>query len=565
MARREDDRREAVRSALGVLLAGFGGVALAGGVVWSNIDGWGPAAWILVGSGVAGLLAALLLLRRAFLFTARDAAGMNAVLSVVLALTAFGLLSYINQATNRWEIDLTRARKFSLSKSTRSLLAGLTRDVEVTVVRSPEASAEDRLELDEDIMDLVDQYEHHSGGRLDGRIWGLVEDQARFLSYLRELDLEVSDLSCPLVIVRCGQAHRRLDAGDFVVELDREHLAFRGEEALTNAILEVTEGEKRKVYFASGHGEGETDLHTPRGFTRLRAAIHMDNLEVALVNLEQERSVPADCAVLVLLGPRRAFTDPETAAVEAYLEKGGRVFVLFASPIWTREGTPRLERLLERWGVRMLSGVVFDRESNYQGDPSWVWVSRYGGHAIVSPLEGSPSIYLLPRGMSLLPDVAAPGGGRLVVDPLVTSSGDSWCESNLNPAGSPTKPGPGDDDVKGPIVIGCVVREVPPREGAGPGARLVVLGHASFLSNRNLDRFEFAAHAHLGLFRNAVNWLLDREALIRIPPRKYEGFRRLSQLDITDRSIRLVMWAGMIGMPLAVLLLGVAVWFIRRR
>jgi len=167
--------------------------------------------------------------------------------------------------------------------------------------------------------------------------------------------------------------------------------------------------------------------------------------------------------------------------------------------------------------------------------------------------------------MRSVTDAAPPGGRRIAVEPLMQSSRDSWCEASSTPPASPAEFGPGDGDVQGSIAIGCVACKDSAGEEARPGARLVVLGDTSFLSNRNLDRFAFASHTHLDLFRNSLNWLLEREALIRISPRRYEGFRRLTQLDITDRAIRLVMWGGMMGMPLAVLLLGLAVWFIRRR
>jgi len=95
--------------------------------------------------------------------------------------------------------------------------------------------------------------------------------------------------------------------------------------------------------------------------------------------------------------------------------------------------------------------------------------------------------------------------------------------------------------------------------------RLVVMGDGSFLRNINLKRFDFCATTHLDILRNSVNWLLEREERISISPRKYQLYRRLSQIDISDRSIRLIMWGGMMGMPFLVLLAGVLVWVIRKK
>jgi hypothetical protein len=272
----------------------------------------------------------------------------------------------------------------------------------------------------------------------------------------------------------------------------------------------------------------------------------------------------------VLLGPRRDFTPFEQRALETYLAQGGRVLVLLESAIEVWEEPTRLRALLRPWGLEVMEGVVFDRGSCYQGNPSWVWLDRYGAHAVVNRLEGRPVVMLLPRGLTMIETGnedrrASPRGRAVRTDVLMRSSISSWCETDPRPPERPEDLGPAEGDASGPIVLGVAIQESGDRTSGSPGARLVVLGDASFLSNRNLERFPFCAHTHLDLALNALHWLLEQEAMVSISARRFLGYRYLTPLDVSDRSIRAIFWGGMMGMPLLVLLAGIVVWYVRRR
>ena len=552
------------------LLFGVGFVAAAGGLAWSAIEGWsGSSVAALVAGGVAWL--AVFALNVRFLFrTPAGRAAWNAGLSIGLVLIAFGLLSYLNYHEVAGSVDWTEDRRFTLSESTRSLVARLEKDVILTVVQSPESRSDLELKLNADITDLVERYTVASRGHVRYRVWGAVQDEDRIFRLLQELSFDAADFTFPSVIVQCGQASRHLEPRDFQIGGDAGELLFRGEEALTNAILEVTATEKPRVYFTRGHEEGEIDLFALRGFTRFRAAIRRGYLDTANLNLEKARAVPDDCAALVVLGPRRDFTRLERIALEAYLQRGGRLLVLLESAIEVWEEPAQLRGLFRPWGLDVMGGVVFDRGSCYQGNPSWVWLDRYGGHAVVNPLEERPVVLLLPRGIALTEP--SPGDGRqsprgraVRTDVLMRSSTSSWCETDPRPPERPEDLGPGKGDVRGPIVLGVAIQESGDRASSSPGARLVVLGDASFLSNRNLERFPFCAHTHLDLALNALHWLLEREVMVSISARRFLGYRYLTPLDVSDRSIRAIFWGGMMGMPLLVLLAGIVVWYVRRR
>jgi hypothetical protein len=62
------------------------------------------------------------------------------------------------------------------------------------------------------------------------------------------------------------------------------------------------------------------------------------------------------------------------------------------------------------------------------------------------------------------------------------------------------------------------------------------------------------------LFMSALNWTLDREELMAIPPKTPEEMR----LDLGPRQVRGLGWMLIAGLPLAAAVAGVLVYAARR-
>jgi cobalamin biosynthesis protein CobD/CbiB len=58
--------------------------------------------------------------------------------------------------------------------------------------------------------------------------------------------------------------------------------AFKGEEALTSALLEITEEKQSKLYFLSGHGEAAPNAEDLRRAVRLSRVVQAAALVVAV-------------------------------------------------------------------------------------------------------------------------------------------------------------------------------------------------------------------------------------------------------------------------------------------
>src|SRR5581483_8131667 len=74
-------------------------------------------------------------------------------------------------------------------------------------------------------------------------------------------------------------------------------------------------------------------------------------------------------------------------------------------------------------------------------------------------------------------------------------------------------------DHKGPLNLAVAVEKggVDDQRVKMDSSRLVLIGNAAFLSN---DEYRFSEGASMDLTVNVLNWLLDREEMIGIPPKE---------------------------------------------
>ena len=111
-------------------------------------------------------------------------------------------------------------------------------------------------------------------------------------------------------------------------------------------------------------------------------------------------------------------------------------------------------------------------------------------------------------------------------------------------------------DVRGPVPLAAVVeRRASSQLGIRvPGGRLILFGSPDLFSNQRVSSL-----GNVNLFFNTINWLLDWERMLVIPPRQIESYRvSLSQSDL----LRVAFFY--LAIPAAIALLGAIVFWVRQ-
>ncbi|HSH08985.1 MAG TPA: hypothetical protein VK995_01260, partial [Oceanipulchritudo sp.] len=113
-----------------------------------------------------------------------------------------------------------------------------------------------------------------------------------------------------------------------------------------------------------------------------------------------------------------------------------------------------------------------------------------------------------------------------------------------------------DLDIMGPIPVGVAAeRRASSQLGIRvPGGRLVVFGSPDFFSNQNI-----ASLGNFSLFFNTLNWMLDRDRMLIIPPRPVDTYKLAISKDQLDKIGFLFL-----SVPGVLILLGFGVYWIRQ-
>jgi hypothetical protein len=304
---------------------------------------------------------------------------------------------------------------------------------------------------------------------------------------------------------------------------------------------------------AADHSHGDASSQVVEmpghGVGRFRRALEAQGYDVQKLVLATRTEVPAGCTVAVLASPRTTLLPAESAALRAYLRRGGSALLLFDLGFVLEPG---LERLMSDLGMRFEQQVVIDPLSHYQNDPELVAVAGYDRHPVTRSL--SLTIYPGIRPLSLVP----PSAGVQVI-PFLASSRDSYTRAvaaaehrvaGAAPAGADAAVTP---PVPGPRVLGAIAEGT--IDGSSQPMRLIAVGDGDFASN---SFFPYMANSDLLL--SAIRWLAREErntavaARIPVPP----------HILLTGLQTQLVFGIIVVLLPLSVIALGFFVWWRRR-
>lgn len=318
------------------------------------------------------------------------------------------------------------------------------------------------------------------------------------------------------------------------------------EEAMTNALIQVSEDRERKAYFLTGHGEPSIkDGKSREGYATAALLLGNEGLHAEELSLVGRSDVPDDASVLILR-PQTALLPNEAEAVKVYLDRGGRALVLLEPSV-----AHGLDRIFRPYGIAVGDDLVVDdnpasRALGFGADAPVV--QTYEAHPITNVMNNAFTMFFRARSVSPRAGIA-----QVSVTTLVQTSPRSWAEST--PGEEPVQD---EADLAGPvpIAVAATKRTTSHPRLLNPEARLVVVGDHHFIDNR------FSAMTgNANLFVNAVNWLAGDEDRITIRPPQKAGDR----LHVTAAQQNGIMFFSVNLLPLLIIGMGFSVWAVRRR
>lgn len=358
-------------------------------------------------------------------------------------IAAFGIalvfpLNYIAADTNeRW--DLAYFKTAQAGEATRNIVSGLQEPVDVRVF----------LPVSSDVAEEVEAYFQPLEGpklRLQVLDHAAVPALAKQLNVRDNgyLALTVGELPDPadedadVPTTKTLKLGKDMDeAGRVLKKLDQE---------FQKKLLEVTAGD-RVAYVTVGHNEMNwKGSRTPAAkLGTFKRVLESQNFKVKELGLSQglADAVPDDANVVLVLAPENRFLDEEVAALGAWLDRGGSLFIAL-NPEELRpksevvlDGADPLDTFMrERLGLFMGDGVLaaeasYLRTTNQLTDRLNVATDRFATHESTSVLSrNSQQLFFAAPGSGFLEEKAGGGGPKVTV--TVRSMPDTWADLELD-------------------------------------------------------------------------------------------------------------------------------------
>jgi len=459
-------------------------------------------------------------------------------------------------------IDMTRGRGFTLSSLTVGQIRSLSRPATFTTFFGRSGVAAQQRERVDQLLELY-RAANPEKVRLDHV--DPYRDPQRYEDLVKLTpDIDVTQgggvvvglgegPSADRVVVRNADLFSLPKAARYDPEAERFESVFKGEDAITSALIRLREGKRPRVVFTTGHGEPSVDdngVGKPAlGFWKSR--LTATGNDVVAVNLLTQE-LPEDAALVVVVGPTGPFKPEEVSRLRAYSDGKKPLLVLAGDP-----GTTGLDEFLKGFDVEVGPGVVVEPRANYRGRIDTILVEVVNStQPLTEPLNNQ--IFLLSHALPLrgAPPTAATGvapRGLFLSTPLLRTTAQSWAETDL----ANRRPQRDKEDPSGPLTVAVAVNDRPPQGATQPGPpRLVVVGSRYAADNVSIQ----LNPANLDLMMNAVNWLRGRADLGGIAPQTHVA------LSLTADPVvkaRLVLVPTVMAM-LLIATLGAATYLARR-
>jgi len=469
-------------------------------------------------------------------------------LSIIYVLIIIGIVVLVNVLGNKYYyvFDTTKTKVYSLSEKTKNVLNKLNKDVEIIVLYQKSS------QLYKKIKQVLEEYKRLSK-HLKIQFIDPDLDVSKTQMIAKKYDIRTANR----IIVTCENRIKHLtdkDLGEFdfsysAFGAEPKLKSFKGEQAITSAILTVVEEKKIKIRFTQGHGEKLIDNKKEKGLTELVRALKRDNYDVKPITLlGMKKLTKEDAQVLAIICPVLKFTDNEIKLIKDYLNSGGNLF-LAIDPLYDKDGNnfkTGLEDLLKKYGIEIKNCIVVDPKNMLPFvSPANLFVKKFAPHPVTKNLQNAFILLFLSRAVDIAKGKRECPGYE--IKKLAFTSEAAWGETDVTNEKFTYDEG---KDIKGPITpVICA-------ENSKTKSKIIVVGDSDFMAN-----YQIGNGGNSLLVLNGFNWLAEKKELIAIPPKQIISVKT----TLSAKQMAKIFWGIVVLFPLFIFGLGILVWWRRNR
>src|SRR6266446_4579885 len=490
--------------------------------------------------------------------------GFNVLAQIILILFLAAMVNSIAfKHYQRWDFSLDQ--KYALSDKTKRFLRTIKSKMRIIVFFSSSTP------ITADVQNLLTEYQYAAKGKID------VEyiDPERNLSRAKELFDKYKVVSDESLLVIDYEGRSKTVKASEMAEVDQSGMAmgegprvtaFKGEQAISSAIIDLTEGKKNVIGYVLGHKEPPIAAAAPNLMTMerppdspisvLKTFIENENIKLQELNLFNVDAIPAEMKTIMIIGPQYDFSDREMQLLRDFWNKQGRILLLLDPAA----KTPKLYAFLNELGVRVnddrLMAVV--RTGIQEMARVRDVIGRFLPDSPITKRLANVRAPFLGGTCSLTLERDRVRSGGVQLQPLVQAEKGYWGEVDYNSDDPAKLQFEQNRDHAAPLTIAASIE----KGGSGDervrvnSSRMVVVSNALFVQDNALTQDQQA----LDFISGSINWLMSREQMIGIAPK----VPKTLTFSLDQTALRNLRWIVLVLMPLVPALIGSAVWWKRR-
>ena len=436
------------------------------------------------------------------------------------------------------EVDCTENKMYSISQETKDKIGDIDKEINIQIINFSSYQS---------VIDFIEKYiEVNNNIKIEK-----IDNLSARTDLMQKYSL---DETGNLIIIKSGDNETTLGEYDlYTYDYTTYEEIDITEEAITNAILDVTTENKPKVYFLNSHLAYNISY-----YSTIMSEIENEANEVDTLDILTTGKIPDDCDCLVITTLSEDLTELERDKILEYISNGGKILLLCGPNIQDID-LSNFQKILDEYGVTIENGVVFEGSNSNMlaGYPDCIVEDVSTSASFMEKLNMAMSLCLTDAGKIVLDEDKAE---ELDVEyeTIATTTEDAFIRTDLTQQ-SVTRTS--QDSETGEITVAAMATKTLENDKT---SKLIVYSNEMFVMDMPIKINGYTMYT-VNLYNNedailnSISYLNNREDTITI--RKQNESVNYTVTDQQNRIIMIIIFT----LPFLIIVAGIIIWQVRKR
>ncbi len=465
--------------------------------------------------------------------------GTTTLLLVAIVIACYVLINWGVSKVNIEDIDCTTKKLYSLSDESKNKLKDLDKDVTIELINMGS-------------YNYVSEYANKYAAINSKVTVETIDDLSSRVDLQTKYSLESTG---NLIVVKSGEKEKTISVSDlYTYDYSTGKQIDKTEEAITNAIVEVTVEQKPHVYILSG----KTYYDTEKALSTIVSDLKDESNDVDYLDILKQGDIPTDCSCLVITTLSQDLTEAESDKILEYINNGGKILMLTSQNMLNFE-TPNFNKILEQYGISIEYGALIEQDSGKMLQNAPNTIIEDVSASFMNKLDMKIKMCAINAGKINFADSDKLKELGVTYETIASTSDTAFVRTNFN-AKSLSKTD--EDKDEGSAVIGAYAEK---KISDDKTSKLIIYSNELFASDItvsiNTQYYTYASELYNNkdVVLNSLSHLTERDDTIVI--RKTNEAEKYTVSDQEDVIIKTIIFV----VPLIIIFIGIVVWIFRRR